>query len=362
MMTTKIPFHLHLGRASFLCPLLRSMPAVALIVTTTAAAGQASDADAVAVQLHAVTPHLVAYAQVEPISILPVDAAETGVVEGLKVLPGTHVRGGEELARLSGPTIQTLLMQDEADVRSARSQLDASEKSLAIQRQQLPSHLTTRQAVHQAEASEAQAQTALDNAQSRLNAVRQLMTLSVPDDGIVLALNSTNGQLVTAGQTILTLQPANRVWLRATYYGIDLTAIRIGMTGRFIPADGSEPTSVRVSSVPGTLAAGGGESIALLPVHIRSPWLSGESGTVILDMPSRQLIAVPTRALVLNQGKWWVMVHTAKGYRRQAVVPGPTQGWDTFIESGLAPGMKVVVNNAYLLFHSSVAEQYQIPD
>ena len=326
------------------------------------AACQASDEDAVAVQLRAVAPHLVAYAQVEPISVLPVDAAETGVGEGLKVLPGAHVRAGEELARLSGPGIQTLLMQGEADVRSARAQLDAAQKSLAIQRQQLPSHLTTRQAVHQAEATEAQAQTALDNAQSRLDAVRQLLTLSAPDDGVVLALNSTIGQLVTAGQTILTLQPANRLWLRAVYYGADLTAIRVGMTGRFASTDGGKPIPVRVCSVPGTLAAGGGESVALLPAQARTKWLSGEAGTVTLDMPSRRLIAVPTRALVLNQGKWWVMVHTAKGDRPQAVVPGPTEGWDTFIESGLAPGMKVVVNNAYLLFHSSISEQYQVPD
>lgn len=364
-MKSNSPFDLSMRRAFPLRSLLRSLPAVAavaLITTTTAAAGQKSDGDAVTVQLRAVTPHLVAYAQVEPISVLPVDAAETGVVEGLKALPGAHVRAGEELARLTGPVMQTLLMQGEADVRSARSQLDATRKSLAIQRQQLPSHLTTRQAVHQAEAAEAQAQTALDNAQSKLSAVRQLMTLSAADDGIVLTLNSTNGQLVSAGQTILTLQPTNRLWLRAVYYGSDLNAIRVRTTGRFTPADGSESIPVRVCSVPGTLAAGGGESIALLPAHARTAWLSGEAGTVTLDMPPRRLIAVPTRALVLNQGKWWVMVHTANGDRPQAVVPGPTEGWDTFIESGLAPGMKVVVNNAYLLFHSGISEQYQIPD
>ncbi len=348
-----------------IAPHRRFAAGTALFALATAAvsvAGQASDADAVAVQFRAVTPQLVAYAQVEPISVLPVDAAEAGVVEGLSVLPGVHVHAGEELARLSGPSIQTLLMQSEADVRSARSQLDATQKSLAIERQQLPSHLTTRQAVHQAEAAEAQAQTALDNAQSRLNAVRQLMTLSAPGDGVVLALNSTNGQLVSAGQTILTLQPTNRLWLRAVYYGADLNAIRVGTTGRFTPTDGSESIPVRVSSVPGTLAAGGGESIAVIPAEAKAAWLSGEAGTLTLDMPSRRLIGVPTRALVLNQGKWWVMVHTANGDRPQAVVPGPTEGWDTFIESGLAPGMQVVVNNAYLLFHSSISEQYQVPD
>jgi RND family efflux transporter MFP subunit len=326
------------------------------------AVGQAGDGDAVAVQLHAVTPHLVAYAQVEPISVLPVDAAETGVVDGRSVLPGMHVRAGQELAHLTGPGIRTLLMQSDADVRSARSQLDAAQKTLAILREQLPSHLTTRQAVQQAEAAEAQAQTALDNAQSRLSSVRQLTALVAPAGGIVLALNSTNGQLVSAGQPVVTLQPDNDLWLRADYYGAELNSIRTGMTGRFAPAEGGAPVAVRVASIPGVMAVGGGESIALIPVGAKVTWISGETGTVTLDLPPRKLVAVPTRALVLNQGKWWVMVHTAKGDRPQEVAPGPVQGWDTFIESGLAPGAQVIVNNAYLLFHASIAEQFQIPD
>ncbi len=341
---------------------LRWIAAAVSLAFAASAAGQASDADAVVAQLHPVTFHLDAYGQVEPIGVLPVDAAEAGVVEGLKVLPGMHVRAGQELAHLGGPTMRTLLMQSEANVRSARSQLEAAQKSLAILSEQFPAHLTTRQAVHQAENTQAQSQTALDNAQSRLDSVRQTMTVSAPENGTVLTLNGASGQLVSAGQPIVTLQPDNGLWLRAAYYGADLNAIRAGMTGRFTPADGSGPIAVRVCSVPGVLTAGGGESIALCPAALKVAWLSGEAGTVTLDLPRQMLVAIPTRALILNQGKWWVMVHTVKGDVPQEVVPGPASGWDTFIESGLAAGAKVVVNNAYLLFHASVTEQYQIPD
>ncbi len=326
------------------------------------AIGQTSDADVVTVQSRLQTSQLVAYGQVSPVSTVPVSAAEEDVVTGLTVRPGTHVRAGQSLARLSGPAIDSLLTQSEADVRSAQSQLDTAVKSLAIAQQQLPSHLTTRQAVQQAESAAAQARSGVVNAQSRLTTVRALMTASSPADGIVLELNSADGALVSAGQPILTLQPANSLWLLASYYGADLTIIRVGMTGRFTPSDGGKPVKVRVASILGTLAAGGGESIAMEAVDAKKQWLSGESGTVTLDLPARQMVAVPTRALVLNQGKWWVMVQTASGDRAQQVVPGPTQGWDTFIVSGLAPGAKVVVNNAYLLFHTSIAEQYQIPD
>lgn len=321
----------------------------------------ANNSGFVTVQTRSVTTHLDAYAQVEPIAVLSVSAAQAGVVAGLKVLPGMHVRAGQELAHLRGPEIEAMLLQNRADVRSAQTQLLTAQKVLATQRQQLLLQLSTRQAVDQAEAAVAQAQTSLDNAQYHLNAVHQMMTVSAPSDAIVLALNSSNGAIVTVGQPILTLQPANRLWLKAAYFGADLAAIRIGMTGRFSPSDQSISIPVKVSAVFGALGTGGGESIAMVPTAAKSGWLNGESGTVALDTPHRMLVAVPTRALILDQGKWWVMVHTAQGDHPQAVVPGPTQGWDTFIERGLEAGTQVVVENAYLLFHLGVSQHYQIP-
>lgn len=326
------------------------------------ATGQNSDPDVITVQSRQQTSRLEAYGQVSPINTVTVSAAETGVITGLKIRPGMQVRVGEELARLSGPGMGALVLQSEADVRNAQSQFDAARKSLDIVRQQLPSHLTTRQTVQQAESAEAQARSGLVNAQSRLKTVRQLMTVSSPTDGIVLQLNSADGALVSAGQPVLTIQPANGLWLVANYYGADLAVIRVGMIGQFQPADGGVPVKIRVVSIPGTLTEGGGESIAFESLHSNHSWISGEAGTVALDLPPRQMVAVPTRALVLNQGKWWVMIRSAAGDRAQEVVPGPAQGWDTFIVSGLAPGTKVVVNNAYLLFHTSIAEQFQIPD
>lgn len=326
------------------------------------AVAQNSSPNFVTVQAREVAPELVAYGQVEPIAVVPVSAAEPGVITDLRVRPGTHVHAGEELAHLTGPAISSLLLQSEADARSAKAQLNAAQKSLTIERHQLSTHLATRQSVQQAESAEAQARAALDNAQSRLKSVRLMMTVTAPADGIVLALSSADGALASAGQIILTIQPDGGLWLQAMYYGHDLVDIRVGMTGSFAPSDGSRTIPVRVVSIPGTIATGGGESIALEPLNGHSAWLSGEAGTVTLRSASRKLVEVPTRALIVNQGKWWVLVHTRKGNHAQEVVPGPAEGWNTVIESGLTPGTEIIVNNAYLLFHSGIAEQYQIPD
>lgn len=321
-----------------------------------------SDPAYVVAQAGPVTPRLEAYGEVVPITVLRVTAAEPGVVAGLRVLPGMRVLAGEEVAVLQGPEIRSLLSQDEADVRSTRAQLSASQKSLAILQQQLLVHLTTRQAVHQAESALAQAQTAFDNAQSHLNAVRQMMTLTAPANGAVLTVDVSNGELVSTGQPILTLQTAGRLWLKAAYYGTDAARIRVGMAGVFDPADGGDPILVRVCAIIGPLTAGGAESVAMVPATPRFRWMNGEFGTATLRLPTRRLVAVPTRSLILDQGKWYVLVRTAHGDRPQAVVPGPAQGWQTFLESGLKPGAEVVVENAYLLFHRGIAQRYQPPD
>ena len=315
-------------------------------------------------QLGAVTPRLLAYGQVEPITVLPLSAAEAGVVSGLTATPGTHLAAGQTIAHLEGPEIRSLLLQDEADVRGATAQLGAAQKTLQIQQQQLGAHLSTHQAVHQAESAVAQAQAGLANAQARLRAAQQMATVSAPTAATVLAVNAGVGQRVTAGETILTLRGDDQLWLQANYYGRDRAAVRVGMRGSFVPADRSPPVPVRVVAVLDALTPDGGSRIALLPARAAAgaSWTSGEFGSVRLAAPSRRLVAVPTRALILDRGRWWVLVHTPQGLRPQAVVPGPASGWLTFLESGLAPGAQVVVANAYLLFHSGIAQRYQLPD
>ena len=321
-----------------------------------------SDPEYVTVEAAIVTPRLEAYGQVQPIATLPINAAQEGSVAGLTVLPGMHVRAGQELAHLNGATIQLALQQSEADVRNAQAQLTAAQKSLAIEREQLPAHLSTRATVQQAGSAVAQAQTNFDNAQSHLQAVRQMTTISAPANGTVVAVNASDGQLVSVGQPVVTLQTTARLWLQASYYGADWSSIRVGMTGVFSPANGSAPIPVRVQAISGAMTAGEGEMVGLAPVTSAAQWATGEFGLVSLNSPPRKLVAVPTRSLILDEGKWWVLVHTSHGDRPLQVVLGPTQGWNTFLQSGLSAGFQIVAEDAYLQFHRGISSTYQPPD
>jgi len=345
---------------SFLCGnrRWRSLSAALLL-----AAGLAhADANVIAVQSRTITRQFEAYAQVEPVAVLPVRAAQAGVLRQLEIRAGARVRAGQKLAVLGGPEIAAVLAQDKSAVQSARTNLAGAQEALTIQRKQLMSHLGTRETVLQAKDALAQAHARLVTAQARLHALQKSLRVAAPANGIVLAVKVANGERIGAGQTILTVQPAGALWLKAPYYGTDAAAIHIGMSGHFVSANGARTIPVKVSAVFGALAPDGSQSVGLVATTPSPGWLNGEFGTVTLSGPTRSLVAVPTRALILDRGQWWVLVRTNKGYKPQTVVPGPTRGWQTFIERGLKPGAEVLVENAYLEFHRGISRHYQPSD
>lgn len=295
-----------------------------------------------------------AYARIQPVAITQVHAVEAGVVRRL-VLPGERVTAGQVLAVLGGAQAESLLAQLRGALRAASIQL-------AADRRKLTTRLVTRQTV-------AADQAAYAAARGRLQVALETLTLRVPAAGQVLAVEAADGEQVAAGQLILSLE-TSRPWLQATYYGSDALAIRPGMTGRFQPVSGAA-IPVRVRTVSQALQSDGGEQVGLFPVLPRGHdtgsapagrWRSGEWGTVTLQGQTREMVAVPTRALIFDRARWWVLVRTPRGDRRQAVVPGRTSGWMTFVSRGLKPGERIVVQNAYLEFHRGISRRYIPPD
>lgn len=317
-----------------------------------AATPHGSAAATLAVHAQPVTETFRAYGQVEPVAVTAVHAVEPGVV-GQMVLPGEKVRAGQVLAILGGPQAKSLLAERRGALRAASIQLAADRRKLTAQ-------LVTRQTVAADEA-------AYESARGQLQVALQSLTLRAPAAGQVLAVEAADGEQVTAGQLILTLQ-TGRPWLNATYYGADALGVHPGMRGEFRPTSGGA-IAVRVKTVSQALAPDGGEQVGLLPVlahgthsTLAQSWRSGQWGTVMLNGKTRSMVAVPTRALILDRAQWWVLVRTPHGDRRQEVVPGPTRGWMTFISRGLEPGERIVVQNAYLEFHRGISQQYTPPD
>lgn len=335
------------------------MVAVGLLLLATLAR---ADSGVVNARASTVSIRLTGYARVESVALLELSASQTGVVTGLDLLPGDTVAAGHVLGRLTGPAVEQALARRRSAVTGAQAALTAAQRVLAIEEQSRKSRLATQKAVDQARAALAEARARLKDARSQLQAVQAAVVLKAPADGIVRAVHAADGEQIQAGQSILTLQPQHRLWLRAVYYGSDATAVTVGMTGRFEPADGGSAIAVKVRTVIGAVGPDGGEAAGLEATVAAPGWRYGQTGRVTLQGPRRSFVAVPTRALILDRGRWWVMVRTPEGERPRPVVPGPTRGESTLIEKGLAAGTAVVVENAYLEFHRNFSQQYSPPD
>lgn len=333
-------------------------------VGTPAMAADVHAANVATVYARSVARTLSAYAQVEPTAIVRVRAVDPGTLNGPRVVPGSVVTAGEVLARIGGPRMRTLLIAREQSLHSALAREEAARRALEIVRGQFAAQLATRQGIDAAQSELAAARAAAQTANARLREVQDLQTVRAPTAGTVIAVQAANGEQTAAGETLLTLQPAGKLWVRATYYGTDAALLRVGTTGRFQPSGDGAAIPVKVEAVASSVAPDGGRSVGLVATASVSPawWVNGQWGTVTLEGPSRQMVAVPTSALILDRGRWWVLVHTPQGDKPQEVVPGPAQGWQTSIASGLQPGQQVVVTDAFLQYHRGIARSYTPPD
>jgi RND family efflux transporter MFP subunit len=340
----------------------RAASAAVLTVNCCAAGAQGATAGGlITTRVQPVAVQYRAYGRVQPIAVLPVVAGQPGVVTGLRVFPGSAVTAGERLATLTGPEIRSLLVSRLGAVRSASTGLAAARRALAAARAKLAGHLTTRVAVGAAQSDLAAAKAAFESAQAQLAESRAKSTVRAPSSGRVLAVDAIDGERVEMGQPLLTLQTGGHLWLMASFYGADAASIRVGMGGVFQPAAGGALVPVKVAAVGASLGADGGQQVGLVGAQ-PGGWLNGEWGSVTIEGGTRPMIPVPTEALILDQARWWVLVWTPHGERAQTVVVGPTDGWQTFIEGGLAPGQQVIVKDAYLEYHRGISARYTPPE
>lgn len=304
---------------------------------------------------------LQAFARVEPQHIIRVHAPLDGTVQRLRVKPGDVLHHGDVIAVLGGAERRMELEQATAAAARAKAALRLAQQTLHRVRETYPG-VSTRKQLQRATADVAERQSVADAAQARLQYQKAMATVRAPVAARVLSVAVGEGQRVSAGDAVLNLAPLHALWLRAVFYGRDAEVVRVGMNGKFRPVAGGSAVAVTVISVVQPLRTDGGREALCAAANDSTTWHNGDAGTVDLQGEPRHGTVVPTSALVLDRGRWWVLLHTPDGDRPQAVVPGPAHGRETFIERGLQPGQRVRVSDVYLRFHRDFTQHYQPPD
>jgi len=179
------------------------------------------------------------------------------------------------------------------------------------------------------------------------------ITVHAPQAGIVTTLDVREGQRVTAGQTLMTLNGLSTVWIEAALPQAAAGAVRTGT-----------PATVAVDALPGRVFHGSVET--LLPdidpttrtqrarIVLDNPegaLAAGMFATVALDpAPGEAVPVVPDDALIATGSQARVIVAEDGGhFRPVAVHLGHSAGGYTEIRDGLDGGEKVVVSAQFLI-------------
>lgn len=314
--------------------------------------------------VHRVTfqPRYGAYGQVQPIHDITLRSQLRGILAKLTVVPGGTVKQGQVIALITGPTHQAAIEQAKASVAHARAQLKLAEQ-LKQGIDQLPQGLETKPKIEKAANAVTQARSDLASATAQLGKLHAAAEIKAPAAGVVVAIQAANGERVAAGDAVINMQPADKLWLKADYYGSDIAEIHPGMKGIFHPADGGAPIAVTLLHLVPPQQADGAVDVVCLPAsHSPAGWRNGAAGRLDLLGKKQSVVSVPTSSLIMDQGRWWTLVHDAQGDHPHVVTIGPSRGESTLIIAGLKPGQKVVVHDAYLRYHRDFSKQYTPPD
>lgn len=285
-----------------------------------------------------------------------------GGLEGFDLTPGAHVEKGQVIATLQAPALTEAMSVAHSRVRQDRTEVDINQRRLRLAQQQHSTHVATEDAVLNVRKQLSASQAQLADDQARLSALEQEIQVGAQASGQVVSVAVTDGQQVTPGQSLAVIRPDAGVWLRASFFGDVGANITPGTVGQFRP-DGTDkalPVSV-VSRFPDPAQPGRWQVDLTVsnPDHLG---YAGRFGELSLMSAPRSYPAVPSDALILDAGSWWVMRQGGGGVEPVEVSPVAEQGGWTWIGSGLSVGDRIVVQGAYALFHRDFSRRYANPD
>ncbi len=324
----------------------------------TLAAGQ----DSARVALRPLTVTVQAFAQVVSQHRFRVAAPLAGHLSALTVRAGDRVQKGEQLGRLGGPGIDAQIESLRQSVSGDQAGVSATRAVLDSVRQKAGERLATHDALIRARLALTRARSQLKTDQARLKSLQAQTVLIAPATGAVSGLSAANGDFLKVGQTILQIRPARALWLSAEFYGRQGSELQPGQKAQFAPDGGGQPLPVTLATLMPDPDAPGTWQAYFTADQTRPNWFAGQAGTVSVKGPAHPLPAVPSDALILNQGAWWVMVDKSGGAQPVRVTPAASRdGW-TWISQGLKAGQTVMVKGAYQAYHRDFARQYANPD
>lgn len=299
-----------------------------------------------------------AHVEADPARIARVTPPLPGRVVSLNVHFGQEVRQGDTLLTVDSPE----LGQAQSEFLDAEAGLAQANRNLTRQ-QDLSSHgIAARADLENAQTQQEIATAELERARSRLRllgvrtgAIGRPLTVRAPISGRVVELHVSMGEFRSdLAETLMTIADLSTVWVTADVQERDLSRVRVGMQVS------AELAAYPDAPVPGQVLYVGDlldPETRTLPVRIAfdNPELRlhpGMFAQVTFEETARPEIVVPSTAVITRGDDNVVYVELPDHpwtFEERAVTLGPPVGDELVVTQHLAPGDRVVTQNAVLL-------------
>lgn len=278
-----------------------------------------------------------------------------GVVQEVSADLGQQVKKGDLLAALSSTALSE--MRSEWLAASKRRDLAAAthQRELRLWREKV----SAEQDYQQARTALQEAQIAVQNAEQKLAAIgaspqsKDLSRLEIraPFDGVVVEKHIALGEALADTASIFTLSDLRTVWAEFVIAPKDLQDVRVGEAASVASAAFSGRALGKVSYIGSLL--GQQTRTATARVTLDNPdmaWRPGLFVSVNVVVSSADApVAVAADAVQTLENQSVVFIEVPGGYLAQPVKLGKASGEQVEVLSGLAPGVRYVSQNAFVL-------------
>ncbi|WKE66614.1 efflux RND transporter periplasmic adaptor subunit [Gallaecimonas kandeliae] len=315
-------------------------------------AALAEEAQSVAVQTvplatHSLAHSLTAYGVLEadPDQVISLSLPHAGLIERVQVRLGQKVASGDPLVSIAtAPQARMQYLQ-------AKSAVDFARREFKRQQQLFSEQLATQAQLDAARRDLADAKASFDAMKNRGQGLAREI-LRAPMDGIVTAMNVSQGQRVAAETNALLLAAQDKVIARLGIEPEDVASIQAGMPVLVKPvfapqlAISSKVRDVHAMVDPTTHLV---EVLVAIPDPERHPLALGTRVVATLTLAEHDALAVPPSAVLKDdKGSYLFRVEGGKA-KRVAVTTGLESRDYVEVAGDLAAGQPIVVSGNYEL-------------
>jgi membrane fusion protein (multidrug efflux system) len=288
---------------------------------------------------------------VEGLTSVMISSRFSGKVEQVPVEDGQAVQAGAALITLDTVELNNTVRVSQNNVRQAEANFHTAQADYQRYSTLYVKNAVTKQQLESAEAHMITSRTEVDNAYANLNNAQKQVDdgiIITPVTGVVANKAVTIGQVVAPGNTLLTVEQIDQVYVAVNIEQKDIAAAKPG-AGVTVTVDTYPDKQFKGAIAVVNPVAGNENRMFRVKIKLDNPGQLLKPGmfaqTTLSAGEPQTILAVPRKAIIKQKGVSYVYVAANSQAKKTLVETGELIGESIEVKTGLQQDMQVVVDN-----------------